>query len=323
MIVSSCPLRVSLVGGSTDHPEFIKRYGRGSVISFPSNLNTYISIHQDYFGMNSINKKYLINYSKKENVDNIKDIKNELIRVIFEHFDVEEINCSMTSDVFSVGSGLAASSSYIMALINAIYIMRGEKISSIELCKLGEMLEKKFNPYVGQQDFYGSCIGGLKRIDFGNCQYTPTITFLKTNIFDEMNIYLFYTEIHRKSTQILKSINVEKSIPLLNDVEMLEKAINNVDVKSFNEIMNQTWENKKKISKYICKNKKLIEIDNMLQTDNDVLSHKLCGAGNGGYFLVFSHKNVNLMNNYFNIKQIKISETGIQHINLKNGFNRI
>ena len=319
MIITSCPLRVSLVGGSTDHPEFIKRYGSGSVISFPSNLNTYISIHQDYFGMNSIDKKYIINYSKKENVNNIKDIQNELIRNTFEHFNVEEINCSLTSDVFSVGSGLAASSSYIMALIHAIYVMRGKTISSVELCMFAEQIEKKFNPLVGQQDFYGSSIGGLKQINFEKDKI-PSMTFLKRTLFDEMNIYLFYTGISRSSTNVLKSINVEKSLPLLDDVKDLEKSINDVDINGFNEIINHTWENKKNTSKYICENKKLVEIDNLLKNNTEVLSHKLCGAGNGGYFLVFSHKNVDLSKKYSYIRQIQISDTGIQHINLKNEF---
>jgi len=32
MIISSCPLRISLFGGSTDNPYFVEKYGRGSVI---------------------------------------------------------------------------------------------------------------------------------------------------------------------------------------------------------------------------------------------------------------------------------------------------
>ena len=49
MIISSCPLRVSLFGGSTDNPFFVKKYGYGSIISF-INLKTYVTIGQDKFG---------------------------------------------------------------------------------------------------------------------------------------------------------------------------------------------------------------------------------------------------------------------------------
>ena len=50
MFISSCPLRVSLFGGSTDNPVFVERYGFGSVISFACSLKTYITLHEDKLG---------------------------------------------------------------------------------------------------------------------------------------------------------------------------------------------------------------------------------------------------------------------------------
>ena len=47
MFIASCPLRVSLFGGSTDNPVFVERYGYGSVISFACSLKTYITLHED------------------------------------------------------------------------------------------------------------------------------------------------------------------------------------------------------------------------------------------------------------------------------------
>lgn len=319
MIIASCPLRISLVGGSTDHPYFIEKYGEGSVISFASNLRTYVSIHQDVFGMNSIEHKYSINYSKKECVERVTDIKNELIRNCFEYLNVNEINCSLTSDIYSVGSGLAASSSYLMSLIKAIYAMRNQFITEFEVCKIAEEIEKKFNPLVGQQDFYGS-IGGLKLIKFYK-NNNPSIRFLDTSIFQKMDCYLLYTGLLRNSTDILETIDIDKSLPLIKNVNDLEIAINKSDVDLFNQIMKNSWENKKQTSKYICENPILIDIDSKLKLDSNVLSHKLCGAGNGGYFLIFAKKDVYLENKYNYIKRIKISESGIKLVNLGYGFN--
>lgn len=319
MIIASCPLRISLVGGSTDHPHFIEKYGKGSVISFSSDLRTYVSIHQDAFGMNSIEHKYSISYSKKECVQNIKDIQNELVRHCFEYLNVDEMNCSLTSDIYSVGSGLAASSSYLMSLIKAIYVMRNQVITEFEVCKIAEEIEKKFNPLVGQQDFYGS-IGGLKLINFYK-NNSPSIRFLDTSIFKKMDCYLLYTGILRNSTSVLETIDIDKSFSLLKNVSDLEIAINECDIDSFNQIMQSSWENKKQTSKYICENETLIEIDSKLKNDSDILSHKLCGAGNGGYFLLFAKKNVYLENRYTYLKKINISESGIKFVNLNNGFN--
>ena len=66
MFISSCPLRVSLFGGSTDNPVFVERYGFGSVISFACSLKTYITLHEDKLGYNNEGGKYIINYSKRE-----------------------------------------------------------------------------------------------------------------------------------------------------------------------------------------------------------------------------------------------------------------
>jgi D-glycero-alpha-D-manno-heptose-7-phosphate kinase len=323
MIVVSCPLRISLVGGSTDHPYFIEKYNKGAVISFPSNLRTYVSIHQDVFGANSLDNKYIVNYSKRESVESIQEIQNELVRYCFEYTNVGQINCTLTSDIYSAGSGLAASSAYLLSLIKSIHILRQKNISEFEVCKIAEIIEKKFNPLVGQQDFYGS-MGGLKKINFYK-EYDPTITFLSSRIFEEFDMYLIYTGIIRNSTNILESIDIDKSVVLLEDVRELETAINICDVNAFNNIINRTWESKKKISPYICENTTLIKLDNRLKNDSRILSHKLCGAGNGGYFLIFSEKEkyTQLKSEYINITQITISEMGLKSMNLKNEFTKL
>jgi D-glycero-alpha-D-manno-heptose-7-phosphate kinase len=310
------------VGGSTDHPRFIEKYGKGSVISFPSTLRTYITIHQDVFGSNSIGNNYHINYSKRETVHHVSEIQNELIRYCFEHLTVGKMNCSLTSDVYSSGSGLATSSSYLQALIKSIYVLREEHITEFEVCKMAEIIERNFNPLVGQQDFYGS-MGGLKRIDFYK-NNDPTIKYLSTTIFKKLDIYLLYTGVVRNSTTVLESINIDKSIPLLQDVEDLEVAINNCDIELFCDVINRTWENKKATSNLICGTDSLSVLDTTLKNDPNILAHKLCGAGNGGYFLIFTNSSSDFdMNKYNMLKKISISETGLKYINLKNEFTKL
>jgi galactokinase/mevalonate kinase-like predicted kinase len=103
----------------------------------------------------------------------------------------------------------------------------------------------------------------------------------------------------------------------------LEIAINSCDTNLFNDIINRSWENKKNTSKQICENKSLIELDNTLTNDSRVLSHKLCGAGNGGYFLIFTNKNSNVESEYTHIKKVGISSSGLKYINLKNEFTEV
>ena len=311
MLVSSCPLRISLVGGSTDHPEFLKKYKTGSVISFASDLKTYSAVHRDVIGHNSVFHKYIINYSKKECVNSIDEIQNVLIRHCFEVLNVKEINCYITSDIFSSGSGLASSSSYIMSIVKSILSMNGERPTDNEICKISMDIEKRFNPLVGQQDFYGGCIGGIKKITFFSYK-EPIIEMLSDNIFKMFDMCIYHTNVDRASTNILQTINIDKSLELLDDVEAMYSAIISCDVNMFMNTIKNSWEKKKRTSENICSGK-IYEIDKKLSSNPDILAHKLCGAGGGGYFLIFTKKGkINLLNLFDGCKKIKISKKGLQ-----------
>ena len=226
MYIASCPLRVSLFGGSTDNPYFVDRYGRGSVISFTSNLKTYITLHEDKLGYNVEGGKYIINYSRREETDRIGDIQNELVRIVLNYFGSLPINVSMTSDAYSQGSGLASSSAYIISLIKVLSLYNGMDLTDIEICKLAYELELKMNPYCGYQDPYGCGIGGFKRIDFergGIVRYD----FLSADIFRYYDMYLISTGVSRNSKNILKSVtdNLEKVKPLLETADKAYDAL--------------------------------------------------------------------------------------------------
>ena len=316
IITSTCPLRISLAGGSTDHPAFLEKYGKGKVISFPCNLKAYTTIHQDVFGTNTLKQKYILNYSRREEVNEISQIQNELIRHCFEELNVPQINLTLTSDVYSNGSGLASSSAYIISIIKSIFSLRNLSITESEICKLAMKIERNFNPLVGQQDFFGS-MGGLKRISFF-FDSDPEIKYLDTSIFKDLDMYLLYTGVHRNSTDILKTLTIENSLPLIDDVEDLEDTIIKKDIDGFHEVINRTWQNKKRTSQNICSNPEIMNIDEMLRDDQTVKSFKLLGAGNGGYFLIFSDKNLKpiLDSKYKNITPIFISETGVNSIKI-------
>jgi len=104
MLIASCPLRISLFGGSTDNPYFVEKYGYGSVISFTCDLKTYVTISQDKIGFNKEQHKYIINYSKREEVSKVKDIQNEVVRTVLEYFNMPPVQVTLTSDAYSQGS---------------------------------------------------------------------------------------------------------------------------------------------------------------------------------------------------------------------------
>jgi len=292
MYIASCPLRVSLFGGSTDNPCFIERYGKGSVISFTSNLKTYITLHEDKLGYNMQGRKYIVNYSKREETQFIGDIKNELVRIVLNHFGCFPLTVSMTSDAYSQGSGLASSSSYIIALIKCISMFNELHLTDVEICELALELEQEMNPYCGYQDPYGCGIGGFKRIDFergGIIKYD----FLSTELFTYYDTHLVFTGVTRNSKNVLQDVtaNIDKSLSLLQTVDKAYDALRKKDFDVFLELLNQSWEQKKATSSMITENEQIQKIDQVLSNSEEVIAHKLCGAGNGGFFLVFSKPN--------------------------------
>ena len=311
MLISSCPLRVSLFGGSTDNPFFVEKYGQGSVISFTSNLKTYITLHQDQLGYNAESSKYIVNYSKREEVQHIQDIKNELVRIVLDHFNCNPMNISMTSDAYSQGSGLASSSSYIISLIKSISMFNGLSMTDAEICKLAYKLELKMNPYCGYQDPYGCGIGGFKKIDFfrgGVVKYD----FLSTDLFKYYDMALVFTGVTRNSRGVLKSVtdNLDKAVPLMETVEKAYDALMDEDYPEFLELLNLSWDQKKKTTTLITENKIIRSMDKVLKESDSVIAHKLCGAGNGGFFLVFSKKND--LNIPYDSVKINVSPNGVK-----------
>ena len=315
MIVTNCPLRVSLFGGSTDNPLFIERYGYGSVISFTCDLKTYVTIHEDKVGYNKHLHKYVLNYSIREEESFAKDIKNEVVRVVLEYFNIDPLTISLTSDVYSQGSGLASSSAYIISLIKAISIKNELRLTDTEICLIALELEQKFNPHCGLQDPFGCGVGGFKRIEFER-NNKVRYTFLPTKIFDIYDMHLVFTGVNRNSKNVLKDVtnNIEKSRGLIQIVELAQQALYNEEYELFLQYVADSWKLKKETSNLITENVTVAEIDQILLDNPTVLAHKLCGAGNGGFYLVFSKKNcLTLSLPYI---KINVSSSGVEGIKI-------
>jgi galactokinase/mevalonate kinase-like predicted kinase len=82
--------------------------------------------------------------------------------------------------------------------------------------------------------------------------------------------------------------NIDKSKPLLETVDNAYDALLQKDYGKFFNYLKKSWTQKKKTSSTITESSTIKEIDEQLNGNETILAHKLCGAGNGGFFLVFS-----------------------------------
>tara|TARA_R110000824_G_scaffold303483_3_gene491216 strand:- start:115 stop:1038 length:924 start_codon:yes stop_codon:yes gene_type:complete len=285
MIVAKCPLRVSLAGGSTDLQDFIDQNGYGAVVSFPSTLYAYISLHENNRG------KYIIDYTKREEVQNPVDIKNNVAREVLREYPMPPVTITFNTDAHSSGSGLASSSAFLIALIKAITTFKGIKISNFEICKQALQIERRFNPLTGHQDPYGCGLSSLKMMKFHKNK-DPTITYLEQKLFDRFNMFLLYTGIKKNSTSVLKKTIKTDRRELLQVVETMSDTILKKDLHNFIKSVKIGWEHKKRTSPHVLEDPDLQALDKILEQHKDVLAHRLCGAGNRGYFLVFTDKSV-------------------------------
>ena len=309
MYIASCPLRVSLFGGSTDNPYFVEKYGRGSVISFTSNLKTYVAISQDTIGYNN-QGKYIINYSRREEVSSIGEIENEVVRTVLEYYNMPPVQVTLTSDAYSQGSGLASSSSYTISLIKACCLFLNKSITDNDACKLAYHLERTYNPYCGYQDPYGCGVGGFKRINFMG-DNSVTYEFLPTDIFECYDTHLVFSGVTRNSKGILKKVskNLDKVKPLLKTCDKAYDTLMKENLDKFLFLLGKSWHQKKETSPSIAECDTIIEIDHVLEKNDTVCAHKLCGAGNGGFFLVFSEKDT--LNIPYDCVRITVEPNGV------------
>ena len=308
MIIVKCPLRISLVGGSTDLDAFLNENEYGSVVSFPCNLYTYITLHENN------RNKYIINYSRKEECDNIDEIDNDIAKVALEYFKVGPVTLTFNTDLFSDGSGMGSSSSYMIAAIKALSLYTNANLSNFEICKLAVKLEKKFNPFTGHQDSYGCGMTDFKRIHFFKDR-DPSFNYYNLKMFENFDMFLLYTNIKRESNPILKDIDVAKTKNQLSVVEDMERAVNNGKLEQICTLINKGWDNKKKTSTKILVHQFLRDLDIKLQQSSVVKAFKLCGAGGGGYFFIMTDKNSSFTEEFKEyeklLTQVEMSKEGL------------
>ena len=282
MIVSKCPLRVSLTGGSTDLQEFIDKFNVGKVISFPITLYTYITLSARF------DKKYRINYSQVEFTSDPRQIKNDVARELIKYFKLPPLTITFNADIPTSGSGLASSSSYMVAAVAAACKFKGLEWPQAKICQVAHEIELKFNPLTGYQDTYGCGLPSSKLMVFNR---GVEIKFIE---IPPVNMFLYDTKINRSSTGVLKTLNINKSFPLL---ELVDEAYESLKTNQsrFWEVLKESWETKKETSPHIMNNK-LTKIEDEIKKDPQVKYHKLCGAGGGGYFLIMSDSSENNLN---------------------------
>jgi len=117
------------------------------------------------------------------------------------------------------------------------------------------------------------------------------IKFLDQELFNEIEMYLIYTHSQTNSTRALEKTKNTNRKGLLPVVNSMESAISKKSLHEFTELVKLGWRQKKKITPHVIEDKIIQDIDKALENNREVIAHRLCGAGNRGYFLTLAEKN--------------------------------
>lgn len=289
MVISETPLRISFVGGGTDLKSFYHMED-GMVLSTTIDKYIYVIVKERF------DDKIFVNYSIKEIVNDVSEIKHELVReAMIKTGVLSGVEITTLADIPSEGSGLGSSSSVTVGLLNALYNFAGKLVTAERLAQEASEIEIEIcKKPIGKQDQYIAAYGGLNKITF-HPDETVSISRLPLSNGDLRrlcsNILLFYTNKTRKSDDILKrqkedTGNKREVLGKMRDaVRILEDALIDKKFDKLGELLHENWLLKKSLVDTISNN----DIDEMYERalNAGAVGGKIAGAGGGGFLLLY------------------------------------
>lgn len=290
MIVVKTPLRISFVGGGSDLKAFY-RHHPGQVVCTAIDKFVYAIVKERFDDM------IYINYSKKETVSHIDEIKHDLVREAMKITGVKKgIEITTLADIPSSGSGLGSSSSITVALLHALYAYKNILVTAEQLAQEACRIEIDIlGKPIGRQDQYAAAYGGVNRFRF-----MPDDTTVRTPVnMDHGNrrrfsssLLLYYTGITRSADEILNhqksNMDAEaKRKAMQSMVELVEpfaQAMEQDGITRCGHLLDQNWQLKQQMASGISN--PAIEKMHHQAMSAGALAGKVCGAGGGGFLLL-------------------------------------
>lgn len=290
MIITQTPLRIGLLGGGTDLPDYYRPYG-GRVLNCALDKYIYVIVKQRF------DDEIYVNYSRKEIVSHVDDIGHELVREAMKMTGVSNgVEITTLADIPSAGSGLGSSSAVAVGLLHALFAYQGCQVSGEELAERACTIEiERCGKPIGKQDQYAAALGGIRDIRFGpgDAVVAEEVVLPAAQRRDfQQQIMLFYTGITRSADTILaeQNANIETTRPqldLLRDLAGLGvDSLRSGDIDAVGAGVREAWEAKRKLASGISSDQIDAAVTRAL--DAGATGAKVTGAGGGGFLLAIT-----------------------------------
>ena len=293
MILARAPMRITLGGGGTDLPSYYSKYG-GFILSAAIDKYLYIYVNRP-----AADGLIRVKYSRYEEVNHPDQVQHDLVRPALNLLGIKDnVEIVSMADV-PAGTGLGSSSTYLVALLTALYELKRERVPTQALAEFAFKIEKEMAGHpVGKQDHYLAAFGGITCLDIepdGRVQVSPLNISLTTAEDLHNRVLLFFTAISRSANNILQAQkqDTEKNDKTVTDSlhktkEMgfrVKEALLKGDLETFGHILHEHWENKKRRSGAISNP----NIDRWYDAARKAgaLGGKVIGAGGGGFLMLY------------------------------------
>jgi D-glycero-alpha-D-manno-heptose-7-phosphate kinase len=288
MIITQTPLRIGLLGGGTDLPDYCREHG-GRVLNCAIDKYIYVIVKQRF------DDDIYVNYSRKEIVSQVEDLEHELVREAMRMTGVTKgVEITTLADVPSVGSGLGSSSAVTVGLLNALFAYQGHQVSAEELAERACTIEiRRCGKPIGKQDQYIAALGGIRDIRFGQGKEVVADE-LGLSAADrralQRQIMLFDVGIASSANSILSEQNANiaatrPQLDLLRDLAgFAVDQLCNGDVDAIGPALRESWEAKRKLASGVSSG----QIDDAVgrALDAGATGAGLTGAAGSGFLLV-------------------------------------
>ncbi|MDC3135270.1 hypothetical protein OA511_04790 [Prochlorococcus sp. AH-716-J09] len=289
--ISRCPLRLSLLGGTSDLDWFVNDNGRGFTIG--CSIALYSRVITSF---SSRSDSGILNYSSREIYHDVDNITHPIIRETLKALEIKKTIELCSFGEKESGQGLGSSSSFTVALLSSLSKLTGKSFSNIELAHLASEVEiTRLNYPIGRQDQYHCALGGVNFIEFrknGRIKshlYQNIASGIRKYLNDSYLLNLGIKRSASTTLQKLKDSN-ESHKRIQGILEDTDSFIDHAKNASINDIelfleesLTKTWNKKKALTGVY--NEKLSNAEKFIQKCNFKIL-KLIGAGGGGYFLI-------------------------------------
>lgn len=292
MIITQTPLRLGLVGGGTDLPDYYLEHG-GRVLNCAIDKYVYVIVKQRF------DDDIYVNYSKKEIVSSVEDLEHELVREAMRMTGVHSgVEITMLADIPAGGSGLGSSSSVTVGLLHALWAYQHRHVPAEQLAEGACTIEiQRCGKRIGKQDQYISALGGIQDLRFGPGDTVVAeelgLSPAERHAFEEQ-VMLFYTGVTRSATAILveQSNNVVASLCGFHRLrDLAGSAVQHLrdgNLEGVGQVMRESWEAKRTLASGVTNPQIDCAVD--LALTAGASGAKVTGAGGGGFLLVICPK---------------------------------